>query len=349
MELPDLSRFEAAEQERRLEDFQAGVLPILHQLVLSNTPVEQLPVSAEAIKSVLQCTLYAYCADEAIQACTRVAHASGLGSDAWATMPTLRDFIGLLTVKTVQQGTEMQSDSADITTALKYCHLRLNIVMQTPGVGKAISQASTVDTSASLMVFAMTNVQDPDDAAVLAMVANLMALRRALVYPASILFVDESPILLQFPAVSQMLGRLCANGQKAGISVILAAQDPDTIANSAAGQQILQNLNTKLVGRIERAALPSFERYLNIPQHVLEPNTSEGFFPNPQALYSNWMVIDRGTVTRARFYASPILLALTANNPTEQQARSESLAQFPEQPLEGIAAYAQHFVQKTEG
>lgn len=348
LELPDLAAFTPEEQAKRLDEFCAVVLPILRQLVLSSTPVEQLPVSAEAIKSVLQLTLQAYRADPAIQERTRLAHEQGLGTTAWQAIPTLRDYINLLTPETIHQGApnhRAKDESPEITKALSYCSLRLNTVVQTPGVGKAISQPSSIDASTSLMVFALTNVQDPEDAAILAMVANVMALRRALAHPASIVFIDESPILLQFPALSLMLGRLCANGLKAGIAVILAAQDPDTIAKSKAGQQILQNLNTQLIGRIQRTALPSFEQYLNIPQEVLEPNASEGFFPNPQSIYSNWLVNDGGTFTRARFYPSPILLALTANNPDEQQARTKVLEQFVAQPLEGLAAFAQLLTQ----
>lgn len=47
----------------------------------------------------------------------------------------------------------------------------------------------------------------------------------------------ESTILSAYPIISRLIGRLCANGAKAGIRVFLSGQDPDTIMNSVAGVQ----------------------------------------------------------------------------------------------------------------
>ena len=44
--------------------------------------------------------------------------------------------------------------------------------------------------------------------------------------------LDEAPILFQFEAIAELIGRLCANGAKAGIRVILSAQEPDPIYQS---------------------------------------------------------------------------------------------------------------------
>ncbi|MEM8648345.1 MAG: hypothetical protein AAGF86_18680, partial [Pseudomonadota bacterium] len=142
--------------------------------------------------------------------------------------------------------------------------------------------------------------------------------------------------------------RIRANGAKAGVTSILAAQDPDTIAHSAAGAQILQNAPTRLMGRIQPAAITSFEQHLNIPRSVIADNASTGFFPNPQGLYSNWLLEDGGTYTRCRFYPSPILLALTANNPDEQAARTKVMRHFEGRPLEGLATFAKLLTQAIQ-
>ena len=55
------------------------------------------------------------------------------------------------------------------------------------------------------------------------------------------MFIDEAPILFEYPTISEMVARLCANGAKAGIKVIISAQDPDTIARSPSASKILQN------------------------------------------------------------------------------------------------------------
>jgi hypothetical protein len=98
------------------------------------------------------------------------------------------------------------------------------------------------------------------------------ALRRALESPKSIFFIDESPILFAYPTISRLIGRLCANGAKAGIRVFLSGQDPDTIMNSVAGQQIMQNMSTRLIGRIQPLAIESFVRLL----HYVGASLSEG-------------------------------------------------------------------------
>jgi hypothetical protein len=99
-------------------------------------------------------------------------------------------------------------------------------------IGQAISRPSTFRSDARLLVFALRNLSEAEDAAILALSAYSAALRRALSSPASILFIDEAPILFEYPTISEMVARLCANGAKAGIKVIISAQDPDTIISS---------------------------------------------------------------------------------------------------------------------
>ena len=69
------------------------------------------------------------------------------------------------------------------------------------------------------------------------------------------MFIDEAPILFEYPTISEMVARLCANGAKAGIKVIISAQDPDMIARLPSDPKILQNLSTRLIGRIQPSAI----------------------------------------------------------------------------------------------
>lgn len=265
----------------------------------------------------------------------RNAHREGLGSAAWVAMPTLHDFVALL------QPEVLGLEGVDASSILAYIKLQLRSWLNSPGVGQAISRPSTIQSNVSLIVFALTNISDATEMQVMALSANLLALQRSLSHEASLLFMDEAAILFQFDAVSQMVGRIYANGGKAGIRVIVSGQDPDTIAESAAGAQILQNMSVKLIGRIQSAAIKSFERYLGISAAVIQENADASFLPNPQGMYSNWLVVEGGTTTRCRFYPSAILLALAANNPHEQRARSIVLTAFPDEPLRGLAVFAE--------
>lgn len=130
-------------------------------------------------------------------------------------------------------------------------------------VGKEIGRPSSFPTNAQLLVFALRNLSNENEAAILSLSAYSAALRRALESPKSIFFIDESPILFAYPTISRLIGRLCANRAKAGIRVFLSRQDPDTIMNSVAGQQIMQNMNIRLIGRIQPLAIKSFVRSLH--------------------------------------------------------------------------------------
>jgi hypothetical protein len=194
-------------------------------------------------------------------------------------------------------------------------------------------------------VFALRNVDNEEDAAVLALSALASSLRCALEHPKSIFFIDEAPILFAFDEIANLVGRLCANGAKSGIRVIICAQDPDTIANSVAGSKILQNVTTRLYGRISRSAVPSFVKHLGVPQNMIARNASKSFFPEKVGLYSKWLLESNGTFTFCRYYPGEIQLAVVANNPGEQMMRTEFLEQEPDREL-ALASFAQHLVRK---
>ena len=117
-------------------------------------------------------------------------------------------------------------------------------------------------------------------------------------------------------------------------------QDPDTIMNSVAGQQIMQNMSTRLIGRIQPMAIESFVRLLHYERTIVARNASESFFPKRSELYSNWLLDIDGVSTYCRYYPSPMQIATVANNPDEQLARSRVLAKYPEHKLLGMAKFA---------
>ncbi|MDB9526959.1 hypothetical protein PN498_13245 [Oscillatoria sp. CS-180] len=345
LDIPDLSGFSEAEQAERFAQYQNGQLTVLMEMVVGETPGDQLPGGKDSIKAVLQLAQQEFAKDACIADRFRQAHRDGPASIAWQRMPTLHDFVALLEPDLLGLTSETEQK------ALAYCQLQLRSWLQNPGVGRAISRPSTIQSDASLVVYALTNVTDEREMAVMALSANLMAMQRSLAAAASLFFIDESPILMQYEQVSLMVGRLCANGGKAGIRVLLSGQDPDTIATSKAGPQIMQNLSVTLIGRIQNTAVESFARHLGIPASILRENAAASFLPNPQQMYSNWLVVEGGTFTRCRFYPSAVLLALTANNTNEQRARTTVLEHFHEQPLEGLAVFSRlltHSIQSGE-
>jgi hypothetical protein len=220
---------------------------------------------------------------------------AALAVRAWQQMPTLADF-----VDTVAH-LDLEVESALLNEAIATILLELRGWLSSR-VGKAISQPSTIRTDARLTVFALRNVGDNIEAAVLALSAQSMAFRRALEVSDSLLAIDESPILFKYNGIAQIIGQVCANGAKSGIRPLIIGQDPDTIANSVAGSQILQNLNTRFIGAIQPNALPSYQRLFGYDPQVLRPNTDESFRITPGRLCSHWLVDADSRLTPCSHY-----------------------------------------------
>jgi hypothetical protein len=91
--------------------------------------------------------------------------------------------------------------------------------------------------------------------------------------------------LFEYDSIAGLVGRLCANGAKAGIRVILSAQDPDTIAQSPSGAKIFQNLTTRLIGRIQPTAVDSFANILKYPQEIIPATLQKAFSPKGGSLF----------------------------------------------------------------
>ncbi|MDX2098412.1 MAG: hypothetical protein SFW36_11600 [Leptolyngbyaceae cyanobacterium bins.59] len=114
--------------------------------------------------------------------------------------------------------------------------------------------------------------------------------------------------------------------------------------NSVAGQQIMQNMNTRLIGRIQPLAIESFCKWLSYDRAIIARNASEFFFPKRSELYSNWLLDIDGTYTYCRYYPSSVQLATVANNPDEQAARARILTQYGGDKLRAMAKFADLYV-----
>jgi hypothetical protein len=61
-------------------------------------------------------------------------------------------------------------------------------------------------------------------------------------------------------------------------------------------------------------------------------------------MYSQWLVDDGSRNTYARFYPSPELLAVVANNTNETYCRSQFLKRYPQNPYQAIVAFGRELV-----
>jgi hypothetical protein len=326
-EIPSLGNLPPDLQRNRFEDYKDFLVSALMTMVIG-AKAEGEKALADMVRSILTLAVDVFYKDDLIRDRYAAAFTDGFGSPAWSAMPTLHDFLGYCSYERLR----MDGDSGDIKAAMSRIKVRLNFWL-TSRIGKSISQPSSFRTDAQLLIFALANLGNEEDAAILSLSAYSAALRRALASPASVFFIDESPILFEYDAISLLVARLCANGAKAGVRVILSAQDPDSIAKSPGGTKIFQNMTTQLIGRIQPTAVDSFVDILKYPHEIIARNATEGFFPKKEGIYSQWLINDMGIFTQARFYPAYQLLATVANNPDEQMARTAALHREPNKLL----------------
>ena len=338
-EMPDLRHLNLSEEklQERFEEYRSFLEGAIVTMVLPTTQQDFL--LENTVRALIGRALGSFFREPEIRKRYDAAQTGGFGSEAWQQTPTLLDFMTFCTPEKLG----VHDESGVVRSAQAQIQLQLEYWLGSR-VGRSISRPSSFPTNVQLLVFALRNLSSENEAAVLSLSAYSAALRRALESPKSIFFIDESPILFAFSTIARLIGRLCANGAKAGIRTFLSAQDPATIINSVAGSQIMENMNTRLIGRIQPIAVESFVKFLGYDRSIIARNASEFFFPKRSELYSNWLLDIDNTYTYCRYYPSPIQIAAVANNPDEQAARSRVLAQYPDNRLLGMAKFADQYV-----
>ena len=342
-ERPDLRALPPEKQEERFLEYKDFLSNCLLAMVIG---VSKDPLLSQTVRTVLYCALNQFFNDADLIRRYERAEAQGLGSRAWQDMPTLADFIEFCDFKRLAEQFKLYSLSERglFPQAIEQIRLRLSYWL-TSRVGKAISSPTSIPTEAPLIVFALRQLSQNEDAAILSLAAYAAALRRALEFPASIFFIDESPVLFRFPEIARLVGMLCANGAKSGIRVILTGQDPNTIHESVAGNQIFQNISTRLIGRIQAIATASFMEIFGYERSLISRN--ENFNAHKQGIYTQWLLDDNGIFTFCRFYPAYGLLGIVANNPDEQAIRAKFLARYGDK-FEALAEFSKVLVKSLQ-
>ena len=346
-ELPDLRGLDVEKRKERMTDFKDFLKSTLMIMVLGTNPIGVDSTMVSNIESIITLAVETFFADDDIKLRYKEALEKGLGTPEWNDTPTLNDFYNYCSPGYIKLDA-IANNSEDILKALDQIRLRLKFWLNSR-VGQSISKASSFRTDAKLIVFALRSLSNDADAAVLALSAYAAALRRALSSQASIFFLDEAPILFQFEAIAELIGRLCANGAKAGIRVILSAQEPDSIYQSKSASKIFANLSTRLIGRIQTSAVDPFVKHFKYPYEIISHNSTEAFFPKKEGIYSQWLLDDNGKYTFCRYYPAYCLLAAVANNPQEQELRTLFLLKYKDDPLTGMVRFSEIYVKMIQG
>ncbi|WP_199192293.1 hypothetical protein [Chlorogloea sp. CCALA 695] len=341
-ELPDLRGFESSVIKERMTDFKDFLKSTLIMMVLGTNPVGINAMMVSNIESIITITLETFFNDQDIKVRYRNALDKGIGTPEWQDSPTLNDFYNFCSPGFINLES-ISDNSKSILDALDQIRLRLKFWLNSR-VGQSISKPSSFRANALLIVFALRSLGSEGDAAILALSAYAAALRRALSFKVSIFFLDEAPILFNFESIADLVSRLCANGAKAGIRVILSAQEPESIYQSKAGSKIFANMTTRLIGRIQSAAVDPFINRFKYPYEVISRNSTEAFYPKKESIYSQWLLDDNSKLTFCRYYPSYCLLAAVANNTDEQELRTLFLKKYADNLMLGMVRFSEAYV-----
>ncbi len=338
LELIDVRHLPEEIQEERLQSFYKNTINVVLSLILDNRrESEALPINA--IESIVTMGVTQFYADPVIRRRCEAALARGIGTSGWQDWPVLEDLLGFFS----KERLNLLDFGTEVDRALNYIKLRLRYWLSSP-FGKAICRPSGFDGRQSrLKLFSLRDLSSDEEAGILGASAQVVATRSALSAPRSLFYIDEASVLLNFNELAKSAGILHATGRGAGMSIVMATQDPNILANCSASSQILQNQSFRITGKVAAAAIPSYERIFQYPRHIIAPNAEDGFTPSLQGTFSRWLVDDDNLITPCRYYPSYNLLGITANNRPEIESRQRFFDEYSDK-YEALGRYSCHLV-----
>lgn len=321
------------------EEYEAK-FNLTRDTIMSGLMVLTLDKEAESktrrlYKQIYNLALHQYFKAPKITQRYNAAHDAGFGSADWKRMPTLHDLMKFIHVDHMPALTpEIQQTIGAIRLQLEACLVGK--------IGRAIASPSTFRTDSRLVVYAMGNIDDEQDAAPLAVSAYANAITRALTVKKVFLPIDEGSYLFNWDAFAELAGSICAKGRKAGIWFALLGQDLKSIKRSKVSSQILDNITTYLIGQIESGAIPTLVEQ-GIPEEILRQNTSDSFQPADAEFARQWLIRTKNSYLFANHYPSFAHHALLMNNPDEVAEREFAYAQAGGDKFKAINALANQF------
>lgn len=286
-------------------------------------------------KQVFNLALHEYFQDANILQRYNAAHDGGFGSADWQRMPTLHDLLKFIHVE------RLPTVTPEISQAVSSIRLQLESCL-VGKIGRAIASPSTFRTDSRLVVYALGNIDDDQDAAPLALSAYSSAINRALAVKKVFLPIDEGSYLFNHESFAEIAGAICAKGRKAGIWFALLGQDLKSIKRSKAGSQILDNITTYLIGQIEAGAIPTLVEE-GIPEEILKRNTSKSFQPSEWEFARQWLIRTGDSYLFGNHYPSFAHHALLMNNLDEVERRQAAYIQSGGDKFKAINALANQF------
>jgi hypothetical protein len=319
-QLPNIPEGASAEQRDDLrKESQVYLLRVLSAMVLGD--VSDSSPHTKRVEGFLPVILSAFFSNDQIKLRYLRAREGGIHSAAWQQHPILQDYVTFCEVSHIG----MTDATAEDLETMSY--IRNQLRKWTSGQHASVLNApSQVDIDqVPLLTIAMRGISGNDEAAVFGSLIYLVAMRRAIAASAtpkgSFLCIDEAARMMPIKPIGEAVAAAMVTGLKARMRVLIAAQEPGSIANCANGDQIIAALSYHLIGRIVKENLKAYETYLSLPYDIAVNNAGTNFAPNRATCSSSWLVKFDDQFNSVTAYLPPSLVALTANNIEERQER----------------------------
>lgn len=319
-ELPDLSKIQnAQDKEVKRNEFKDFLIEIMTKRVMYN----ERTISSETVKSILTLAIEKFFSKEQNEIRRRIdaAQKGGIGSPAWQEYPTIKDFIPFISLERLN----IKNPTPELRQAVKFIQLKLESWIKS-SVGRLISEPSTIDTKAGLLVYSLTGVSNKEDMEIILMAASMEVKRKSIAYPICTVLYEEISQSMQYDTNVNVAADNCLNGGKAGIQVVLVGQTIAAIEESSRAADILGNINNRLIGFIQSSEVKRLTSTFDYPPDLLRRNSAQSFAINPQDLCSSWLIETEGQRNFVKFYANPVILGLTANENAQVKLRQEIMA-----------------------
>lgn len=338
VQIPDFSSLPEEIQQDRLRSL---VGYWIEQLMILAGPTGQDVQLEQIARTILELSITTYLDDPLIQSRYGNAIREGFGSQAWQSTPTLKDLARFVTREKLESRLANLGDR--VQEALDLLQFNLSRITDTrTTIGKAISLPSTVRLDNLLTVFSLRNLNEGQESLAYSLAAYSCAIQKSLSYEISHVLIEEAQNLVTHTGVLKLASNLATKGGKDGIRLGLITNSFTRVAQSTAGADLLANINTKFVGRIEVGSVEPLAQSLGIPRDLLNNCASERFYMNRKQGYSNWLIQDYKRHTMGRWYAAWESVVLSSSNANERHIKQWFFDRIPDKH-EALNACTRYF------
>ncbi|MEM8779704.1 MAG: ATP-binding protein [Cyanobacteria bacterium P01_G01_bin.49] len=341
VEPPDLRGFTAKDQGERFAQFKEDLLDLVVNMVMGFKPSASVSVNPDTVRSILLLAIEAFYEDIEIRQRFAMAFQRGFGSSEWQQMPVFPDFIPFCSLERLR----LPNATTEVLRVLDYIKLRLNYWRESR-LGQFLSKVSSFRADSKILILSLRGLNNETDAALLGSIAYNSSVRRSLSFKDSIFLADEANILFHFDPLALQVGRLFSNGRKSGIRVVTAGQGLGSLVRCVASDQIFDNMDIKLTGKILPQSTDIYVDLLKYPYDLIAENGSERYGINKFERYSQWL-FDDGRLIPVRHYPGDSLFSLVANNPSELEKRHQFWQQYRGDKVRGLFELTQQFSQAS--